>query len=314
MYQSQAKQGEQQGTQAMVQALSGGQMNPAAMVANPWTRQFGMELAKSQFAQNTPQAQAELQGTQLQNQMRQRQLAQPVDDGSKVLESGGQIFRVPRQGDATVIGGMDPVVQAQKQADARRAQVVAAGIDPTSPAGKAYIASGKMPREDQQPLTATDKKAILEADEASSRGQGVLENLDKAIELSKKAYTGPTAGLRGYGASLFGIKGGAETEELSNVITSNSLSELKSIFGGNPTEGERKILLDIQGSVNKAPEVREKIFARAKQMAQRRLDLARKQAEEIRGGDYYKAAKDRKQPAEAEKPAATDLKAKYGLE
>jgi hypothetical protein len=314
VYQSQAKQGEQQGTQAMVQALSGGQMNPAAMVANPWTRQFGMELAKSQFAQNTPQAQAELQGTQLQNQMRQRQLAQPVDDGSKVLESGGQIFRVPRQGDATVIGGMDPVVQAQKQADARRAQVVAAGIDPTSPAGKAYIASGKMPREDQQPLTATDKKAILEADEASSRGQGVLENLDKAIELSKKAYTGPTAGLRGYGASLFGIKGGAETEELSNVITSNSLSELKSIFGGNPTEGERKILLDIQGSVNKAPEVREKIFARAKQMAQRRLDLARKQAEEIRGGDYYKAAKDRKQPAEAEKPAATDLKAKYGLE
>jgi hypothetical protein len=303
MYQSQAKQGEQQGTQAMAQALSGGQMNPAAMVANPWTRQFGMELAKSQFAQNTPQAQAELQGMQLQNQMRQRQLAQPVDDGSKVLESGGQIFRVPRQGDATVIGGMDPIAQAQKQAAARRVQVEAAGIDPTSPAGKAYIASGKMPREDQQPLTATDKKAILEADEAVSRGQGVLENLDKAIELSKKAYTGPTAGVRGYISSLAGSEGGKATEELTNVITSNSLAELKSIFGGNPTEGERKILLDIQGSVNKAPDVREKIFARAKQMAQRRLDLARKQAEEIRGGDYYKAAKDRKPAAEAEQPA-----------
>jgi hypothetical protein len=312
MYQSQAKQGEQQGTQAMAQALSGGQMNPAAMVANPWTRQFGMELAKSQFAQNTPQAQAELQGTQLQNQMRQRQLAQPVDDGSKVLESGGQIFRVPRQGDATVIGGMDPIAQAQKQAAARRVQVEAAGIDPTSPAGKAYIASGKMPREDQQPLTATDKKAILEADEAVSRGQGVLENLDKAIALSKKAYTGPTAGLRGYITSLAGSEGGTATEELSNVITSNSLQELKSIFGGNPTEGERKILLDIQGSVNKAPQVREEIFSRAKKMAQRRLELARRQSEEIRGGDYYKSGKDRK-PAEAA-PAATDLKAKYGLE
>jgi hypothetical protein len=312
VYQSQAKQGEQQGTQAMVQALSGGQMNPAAMVANPWTRQFGMELAKSQFAQNTPQAQAELQGTQLQNQMRQRQLAQPVDDGSKVLESGGQIFRVPRQGDATVIGGMDPVAQAQKQAAARRAQVEAAGIDPTSPAGKAYIASGKMPREDQQPLTATDKKAILEADEAVSRGEGVLENLDKAMKLSKDAYTGPTAGVRGYATSLFGAKGGEATEELSNVITSNSLQELKSIFGGNPTEGERKILLDIQGSVNKAPKVREEIFARARKLAERRLELARRQAEGIRGGDYYKSAKDRK-PTEAA-PQATDLKAKYGLE
>jgi hypothetical protein len=64
MYQSQAKQGEQQGTQAMVQALSGGQMNPAAMVANPWTRQFGMELAKTQFSQNTPMAQAQLAAAQ----------------------------------------------------------------------------------------------------------------------------------------------------------------------------------------------------------------------------------------------------------
>jgi hypothetical protein len=109
--------------------------------------------------------------------------------------------------------------------------------------------------------------------------------------------------VRGYISSLAGSEGGKATEELTNVITSNSLAELKSIFGGNPTEGERKILLDIQGSVNKAPDVREKIFARAKQMAQRRLDLARKQAEEIRGGDYYKAAKDRKPAAEAEQPA-----------
>jgi hypothetical protein len=312
MYQSQAKQGEQQGTQAMVQALSGGQMNPAAMVANPWTRQFGMELAKSQFAQNTPQAQAELQGTQLQNQMRQRQLAQPVDDGSKVLESGGQIFRVPRQGDATVIGGMDPVAQAQKQADARRAQVMAAGIDPTSPAGKAYIASGKMPREDQQPLTATDKKAILEADELVESSRTSIKNLEEALRLSKDAYDTYLAGARGSVTGALGNERGVATQKLHNVVTTNALDSLKAIFGAAPTEGERTILLQIQGSVNQPREVREAIYKRAMAAAQRRLKFNEERASGLRGQDYYKPQSDKKPAGEA--APATDLKAKYGLE
>jgi hypothetical protein len=312
MYQSQAKQGEQQGTQAMVQALSGGQMNPAAMVANPWTRDLGMKMAQSQFAQNTPQAQAELQGTQLQNQMRQRQLAQPVDDGSKIVAEGGQIFRVPRQGDAVVIGGMDPVAQAQKQADARRAQVLAAGIDPTSPAGKAYIASGKMPREDQQPLTATDKKAILEADELVESSRTSIKNLEEALRLSKDAYDTYLAGARGSVTGALGNERGQATQKLHNVVTTNALDSLKAIFGAAPTEGERTILLQIQGSVNQPREVREAIYKRAMAAAQRRLKFNEERASGLRGQDYYKPQSDKKPAGEA--APATDLKTKYGLE
>lgn len=295
MYQAQAKQGEQQGTQAMVQALSGGgQPNVGALVSNPWTRDFGMKLAQSQFAQNTPQAQAELQGAQLQNQIRQRELAKPADDGSKIIEANGQIFRVPRQGDAVPIGGMNSLQQAQQQAEARRAQVVAAGIDPNSPAAKAFIASGKMPREDQQPLTATDKKAILEADEMVLSTEGVIKNLDDAKALSKKAYTGPTAAARGYITSFTGSEGGRATEELRTLITQNALQQLKATFGAAPTEGERKILLEIQGAVDKEPSVREAIFERARQLAEKRLAFYRKRAEEMRGGDYFKAPKESK--------------------
>lgn len=240
---------------------------------------------------------AQIAQSEEQTALARRQAAAPVDDGSRVIESGGQIFRVPRQGNATVIGGLDPVQQAEKAVAARRQQVIAAGIDPESPAAKAYMASGKMPREDQQPLTATDKKAILEADEAVTRGQSVVGNLDKARTLSKDAYSGPGAGPLGYVTSLWGNKRGEATEELNNLITSNSLQELKSIFGGNPTEGERRILLDIQGSVNKAPHVREEIWARAREMAAKRLELARRQADEIRGGTYYKPQGQPKQPA-----------------
>lgn len=256
---------------ALQQAIGGSEtfrnMSPgdrAFLAANPEAaQQLLVAQAKSRLVQDTPAAQAELEGQRLQNQIRQRQLEKPLD----------------------------PVQLGQNEAAARRAQIEAAGIDPNTPAAKSFIASGKMPREDQQPLTATDKKAILEADEMVLNTQGVIKALDEAKVLSKKAYTGPTAQLRGYGASLIGAEGGQETEELTNLITNNALQQLKATFGAAPTEGERKILMEIQGSVNKAPRVREAIFERARVLAENRLNFYSKRAEEMRGGDYFKGPK-----------------------
>ena len=116
-----------------------------------------------------------------------------------------------------------------------------------------------MPREDQQPLSATDKKAVMEADEAVLASTNAIGALKEAKALSKKAYEGPTAGGRGYVSSLFGSEGGEATTDLTNVVMTNALGQLKSIFGAAPTEGERKILLDIQGSVSQPNSVRQKI-------------------------------------------------------
>jgi len=185
------------------------------------------------------------------------------------------------------------------------------GLAPGTPAYQAFVLTGKMPREDQQPLTATDKKAILEADEMVLSSEGVIKNLEDAKALSKQAYTGPTAATRGYITSFAGSEGGRATEELRTLITQNALQQLKATFGAAPTEGERKILLEIQGAVDKEPKVREAIFDRASQLAEKRLAFYRKRAEEMRGGGYFKA------PAPAAAPGsapATDLKSKYGLE
>jgi hypothetical protein len=162
------------------------------------------------------------------------------------------------------------------------------GLQPGSPAYQSYVLTGKMPREDQQPLTATDKKAILEADEMVLSSEGVIKNLEDAKALSKKAYTGPTAGVRGYATSFVGAEGGKATEELRTLITQNALQQLKATFGAAPTEGERKILLEIQGAVDKEPSVREAIFERARVLAEKRLAFYRKRAEEMRGQSYFK--------------------------
>ena len=181
-----------------------------------------------------------------------------------------------------------PGMTGDPEVERRRQQLKAAGLSDDDPRHKVYMATGKMPREDQAHLTASDKKAILEADEMVMTTQGVIKSLNDAVELSKLAYSGPGAATRGYAMSLIGSKEGKATEELNNLITQNALTQLKAIFGGAPTEGERKILLDIQGSVNQAPDVREKIYKRAAALAENRLRFYRERASQMRGQTYYK--------------------------
>lgn len=171
---------------------------------------------------------------------------------------------------------------------ARQQAAGALGLTPDNPAYQSYILTGKMPREDQAPLTATDKKAILEADEMVLATRGALPLIDRAIELNDKAYDGVGAGIRGTIAGNLGMESGQNTMELDNVVTSQALSQLKAIFGAAPTEGERKILLDIQGSVNQPAAVRGEIFKRAKAAAERRLQFYEQRSGEMRGGEFYK--------------------------
>ena len=87
--------------------------------------------------------------------------------------------------------------------------------------------------------------------------------------------------------SQIGGEAGIATEQLNNVIMSQALDQLKATFGAAPTEGERKILLEIQGSIDKAPEVRAALFDRAKQMAQRRIAFNQAKADALRSGQYF---------------------------
>lgn len=137
------------------------------------------------------------------------------------------------------------------------------------------------------PLSATAQKELFEADEAIEAGGSVISALDKALELNDKAYSGPMADTRGWAASQVGMEGGVATQDLKNIVTAQALENLKAVFGGMPTEGERKILIEIQGSVDQAPEVRKGIFERAKAMAEKRITFNKKKAEALRSGEYF---------------------------
>lgn len=97
------------------------------------------------------------------------------------------------------------------------------------------------------------------------------------------------------------------TTDMDNAIIGQAITQLKTIFGGNPTEGERNILLELQGSSTMPREVRKQVFSRARALAEKRLQFNNDRASDLRGGTYYKPDR-----APATGHNIDDLLKKYG--
>ena len=143
--------------------------------------------------------------------------------------------------------------------------------------------------EGNQSQDATTKKAIDEADDFIVQTKGALGSIKLARQLNEKAYDGWGAGGR---AALMNntlqTEASRATVNLENVVQNQALQSLRSTFGGNPTEGERKILIEVQGSASQPRAVREDIYKRAAEMAEKRLRFNTQKAEALRAGNYYK--------------------------
>lgn len=160
------------------------------------------------------------------------------------------------------------------------------------------------------PMSATDKKAIIEADEAVMNNEAAIKGLDDASRISKDAYGNPLAAIYSKVGQYFGDTAAEKTVELQNLTTTQALQQMKSIFGAAPTEGERKILLEIQGSASLPDKQRQEIFRRAKEAAERRLAFNRQNADQLRGGTYFKPGQGPNAPQpRATAPAADPIEA-----
>lgn len=171
---------------------------------------------------------------------------------------------------ATARRGQDITLRGQNLTDAR------AVASQNKPAAKT-------------PLSATAQKELFEADEMVQASRNALGMLREAKRLNQTAYSGIGAKPRAVIASNLGMgAGGADdTINLDNLMTGQALESLKATFGGMPTEGERKILLDIQASADKTPAQRKSILERAEQAAQRRIKFNEKKANALRSGTYF---------------------------
>ena len=76
------------------------------------------------------------------------------------------------------------------------------------------------------------------------------------------------------------------TENFDNLVMTGALQSLKATFGANPTEGERKILLDLQAISTKPRAVRDEILRRALAAAKTKTARETKRLQGLKGGEY----------------------------
>lgn len=161
--------------------------------------------------------------------------------------------------------------------------------------------TGETTYEPVRKLSATDQREIYEAADVIQSGEGARNALLRAKQIMTGGATGEEAKpYSGVGASARAAvarvpvvgdivaepERGAATTEYSTLVTEQALGSLKAIFGGMPTEGERKILLQMQAIADYTPDEQGRIIDNALAAIDRRNSFNKTKIESIQKGDY----------------------------
>jgi hypothetical protein len=123
-----------------------------------------------------------------------------------------------------------------------------------------------------------------------------IANIDQAIRDVAEAYRlNPNSYAGGWldrgQRWLYEVAGSDDprivnTRRIDNLLGAQALSSLRAIFGGNPTEGERAILLELQGIGSRSLEERRQIMLRLAEVLEDRKASAQTRLDRILSGAY----------------------------
>lgn len=122
-------------------------------------------------------------------------------------------------------------------------------------------------------MSTTEARAKLDAEREVLQSQIAIDAITKAIALSETAYTKSIPDQILYAQAKIRTPDNERvvaTQLMEQLVTTNLLSSLKSMFGGNVTEGERAIALATQGLDSKSVAARDASFAELLGTANRR--------------------------------------------
>ncbi len=138
-------------------------------------------------------------------------------------------------------------------------------------------------------LTPSEVKLKAEAEDA-------LGSIDDAMGSLKRAYSLNPNTFDGTLVSIAQRKILEQTDpkdprvlatrEQQNLLSKGAISNLRTAFGGNPTEGERKALLDLEGIDAKSKDERAQIMKNTYKLLQQRRAREQKRLNDITAGLY----------------------------
>ena len=138
-------------------------------------------------------------------------------------------------------------------------------------------------------LTPTELKMKVEAEDLVANGQQALDDLKQAYKLNENSFEGGWLDK----AQRFALEAAGSkdpkvvnTRVMENLLGAQGLAKLRATFGGNPTEGERAILLELEGIGAKSKEERAEIMKRAYTVMKERVTREQRRLKDIGSGAY----------------------------
>jgi hypothetical protein len=325
-------------TAPAAQAQQTGMITPQyvqAVMSSPVTheadKRFVMDMWNQQVA--LQRAEADRARTEAQNRQTARDLGIPESLGGVgpvVTARAQQMFgnktenipatvaareaegrRLGLQGSALqnfALTGQMPVASQDNldaQVAARKRVAEQNGLKPGDPRYEAYVLTGTMPRPNDQPLSVTDRKIIVDAEDSVINFDNTISILARAKELNPKAYSGFGAGLAGTigtsglpGANLaFDPERAKASREFNQLMSGQAIEQMAQTLKGATTEFELKQFVEILGDPSTPPDIRARTIDRMTTLAQRQRDLAISRAKDLRNRDYFKPEDKRGSPS-----------------
>lgn len=159
---------------------------------------------------------------------------------------------------------------------------------------------------------AEDKRAIFQSEELIKSRKRALEALNEAESLNDKAFSGGLASERGAIAANSPLPNvapfpdserGLATLRLDNLLQKQALGHLKETFGGQPSNKEGALQVQLEGARNLPAATRLQIIRDAKQAVQDTIDLHTDRLKQLRAGTYFDE-QGKKAAGTAAKPSA----------
>lgn len=180
---------------------------------------------------------------------------------------------------------------AQTSVDAKLAQVTATLAGMSVQQANQALAMSKFEnlKSQQSKLSPAELKLKTEVEDILTNTDQAMLDLKRAYQLNPNTFDTSLADTAQ--RKLLEAAGSKDpkviaTREQTNLLSKSAVGKLKTAFGGNPTEGERKILLDLEGIDSKSKEERAIIMRNSFMALKNRREREQKRLNEINQGLY----------------------------
>lgn len=143
--------------------------------------------------------------------------------------------------------------------------------------------------EDSAKLTPKELEMKYQTEDIVSQADQALDNLQKAFALNPNTFDtsiGDTIVRKALENTKSDDPKVVATRQMENLLGRGALEKLRATFGGSPTEGERQILLSLEGIGSKSREERRQILLASYEALKTRRDREAKRLEDIKTGKY----------------------------